>query len=738
MPRGGRASGLTRREFLQHTGWVAAGSTVLASCSWLPALPTFSPPDADDGLLWVQALGDGRIRFFGPKSEMGQGIKTGLAQVVAEELDVPVDAIEVVAPDTSQIAPVMLTVGSMSMRQCFEPVSQAAAVLRETLRERAAARAGVDPESVDDAPGGFALPSGRHLRYADLAGDEPSVIAPDSNLARRTPHRYAREGADGYRHIGRPAELVDVRAIVTGRETFSRDVVVPGMLYGRVVHSPRLGARLGRVDASVARAVPGVVEVATDQRRARVGVVADDPFALERAIAALAIEWQGGERRDDAELLAELDVERARERDDFEHTVVSDGDPEQAAGAAAQRLDAHYDTSLMAHAAMEPRAGVVSVTPERVEVWTGTQDPWYMRALVARICGRSDDAVLVHNQRMGGAFGGRKRCQATLEAAWLSTLVGRPVRVQWTREQEFRGNFFQPPFSHHIDAGIDGEGRITHWLHDYTAGPIIFDSVTIPQGAQWLTDLVGDPGSTRGSVPPYHIENRRVRFSDIRLPMVTGAWRGLGAAPNTTPVEIAMDELAALAGLDPMEFRLRNLPPEQARLAAVLREVARISGWGGPTPPGRGRGLACTSYEDETLVAIVVEVAVDADGGAIRPTRAWCAQDCGLVVSPDQVEAQIEGNIAWGCSMALHERMRLRDGELVSDNFNTYRVLRQSESPDIEIALIHNPETSPRGAGEPAIAPTPAAVANAVSAATGRRVRRLPIVTREEARSSRA
>jgi len=718
--------GLSRRDFLLRTGWVVAGSTVLASCSWLPALPTFSQPDLDDGLLWVQALADGRIRFFCPKAEMGQGIKTGLALIVAEELGVPLEAVEVVAPDTSQISPVMLTVGSMSMQQCFEPLSRAAAVLRETLRERARQLSPGEANSVRDARGGFTLPDGRHLSYGELVGGEPSVVAPDRELAERAPRRYAQEGVDEFRAIGRSATPVDAVAIVTGRETYSSDVVVPGMRHGRVVHAPRLGAGLGRVDDRAARAVPGVDTVLVDEADARVGVVAADPFALERAVTALVIEWRGGEERGQEDLARELDVERARERDDFEHTHVSDGDPEAAAASATHRLAARYDTALMAHAAMEPRAGVVSVTPDGVEVWTGTQDPWYMRALVARLTGHPDDRVLVHNHRMGGAFGGRKRCQATLEAAWLSAATRRPVRVQWTREDEFRGNFFQPPFSHHIDAGVDSEGRVSHWLHDFTAGPIIFDSVTIPEGLLWLSDLVGDVGTTRGADPPYSISDRRIRFSDVRLPMVTGAWRGLGAAPNTTAVEIAMDELAELAGLDPIEFRLRNLAPEQARLAAVLREVAALSGWGIPTPEGVGRGVACSVYH-ETFVAIVMEVVREPTSDAIRPVRAWCAHDCGLVISPDQVKAQIEGNIAWGCSMALYEQMTLRNGELTSDNFDSYPVLRQPFAPDVEISLIQNSSLPPTGVGEAAIAPAPAAVANAVSAATGRRVRRLPI-----------
>jgi CO/xanthine dehydrogenase Mo-binding subunit len=700
---------------LIRSGWLAAGSTVLSSCSWLPALPTFARPDLEDGCLWVQALDDGRIRFLCPKSEMGQGIKTGLAQVVAEELNVAVEALDVVVPDTGRIPPVMLTAGSMSMRQCFAPLSEAAAVLRETLRRRAAQLAGVDTALVREAEGGFTLPDGRRVGYRELAGEGPNVIEADPALAKRPLRRHAQEGGAAYRWIGRRETPLDSRAIVTGREVYSRDVVVAGMLYGRVVRAPRLNATLGRVDSAAARAVPGVVDVVVDEAGARVGVLAEEPFVLERAAAALAIEWRGGERRGLRELEQELDVERARERGDFEHTLAEDGDPEAAASSAWRRLEARYDTSFMAHAALEPRAGVAAVGEQGVEVWTGSQDPWYMRALVARLTGRSDDRVVVHNHRMGGAFGGRKRCQATLEATWLSDL-------------------FQPPFSHYVDAGVDAGGRISHWLHDFTACPIVLDSVTVPERLHWLADLAADPGTTRGAVPPYDVAQRRIRFSDVRVPVTTGAWRGLGAAPNTTAIEIAMDELAQLAGLDPIAFRLRNLAPQHDRLAAVLREVAALSGWGAPVPEGRGRGVACAFYQDMTTVAVVVEVALE--DGTPRPTRAWCAHDCGLVINPDRVEAQIEGNVAWGCSMALHERMLLSEGELRSDNFDRYAVLGPHEAPDVEIALLPRSELPPQGVGEPTLAPTPAAVANAVSAATGRRVRRLPILGGEGTRNA--
>jgi isoquinoline 1-oxidoreductase beta subunit len=571
------------------------------------------------------------------------------------------------------------------------------------------------------------LPDGRRLSYAELAGEAPSVIEADPARDGKDLRRYALERRGAYRQIGRRARRFGIEVIVSGREVHSCDVQVPGMAYGRVIHAPRLGAKPAQVNADALLGRPGILDVAVDADRAWVGVVAEDPFRLVNAVDELEIEWEGGERRSQADLDRELDVDRARERDDFEHTLVSVGDPDAAESRAIHRLRARYDTSFMAHAAMEPRAGVASVDAEGVEVWTASQDPWYMRGLVARVTGRRDEDVVVHNHRIGGAFGGRKRCQATEEAAWLAAAVGRPVRVQWTRADEFACNTFQPPFSHHIDAGVDAEGQISHWRHDFTAGPVALSSDVIPRSLHWAADLAGDPGTSRGAVPPYAIAHRRIRYSDIRLPVVTGAWRGLAAAPNTTAIEVAVDELARLADSDPIEFRLRNLPPEQARLAVVLREAAALADWGAPAAAGRGRGVACAVYRETTYVAVILEVAVDPSDGAVRPTRAWCAHDCGLVVNPDHVEAQIEGNIAWGCSMALHERVTLADGRIRERNFDTYPILSHAEAPAIEVALVEHPGDPPTGVGESAIAPVAAALLNAVFAATGDRVRRLPI-----------
>jgi CO/xanthine dehydrogenase Mo-binding subunit len=715
--------GLTRRELLVRSGWLSAGLTVLVSCSRLPALPTRDLPEADAADGWLQLLPDGRVRLYCPRSEMGQGIATGLAQVVAEELDLGRDQIECVQPATDRIAPTLMTVGSWSMLEFYEPTARAAARLRDALRERAAERAEVEPRALEHRGDGFDLPAGGRLRFGDLVGDRAEFVAPTGEPERP----YLLEPGRALRRAGRDWSPLGSEQIATGREVYSRDVALPGMRYGAVAKPPRAGARLVAWQEEAARALPDVLEVAIDRERALVGVVARTPLALSRAQAALAPEWQGGDAFDQAELDARLDVDAALERDELEHEPTSEGDLEAGRRAAVRTLDARYDSPMTAHGAMEPRAAVAHVRDDGVEVWTASQDPWLMQKLVAKELGRSASDVVVHNHRIGGAFGGRTLCQAALEATWLSGKVGEPVCVRWTREEEFAHNNVGPQFSHRIRAGVDADGRITHWDHAMVSCPIIFTSALIPESLHWLLDFPSDPGTMRNARPPYALAKRRLRFSDVRIPIVTGAWRGLGAAPNAFAVESAMDELAALAGADPLAFRLEHVPADQPRLRTVLERVGALGGWGEPLPAGRGRGIACAIYKDATYVAVVAEVEASDGDGAFRIRRVFCVHDCGRVVSPGQVRAQIEGNVAWGCSMALHERLVAHGGAPAAQNFDSYPVLRMSEMPEVEIDLVESAGARPSGAGESALVPTPPAIANALYAATGRRFRRLPL-----------
>lgn len=704
----------SRRQFLLRSGWLAGGVTVLSACNVLPVLPTFGEPKPADALGWVQMRADGRVRFFLPRSEMGQGISTGLVQVVAEELVVPESRIDCLYPTTDQIAPTAMTVGSQSIEQFFEPVALAAATLRTTLRERAARAHGVEPERLESVAGGFRLPDGTRVDYAELiAEDEQMLLVPDS-----APELFSLRPAAERRSVGKLREPVHVERIVTGAEIYSRDVRLDGMAFGAVARPAYLGAELAGYDRAAALAVPGVLAV-VDGPSGQVGVAAETPMAAERGRDALGCRWSELDAATLDEIQAPLDIDRAIALDGLDHTPVAEGDLGAARDAADRHLDVRYDTPMLAHACMEPRSGVARFADGRGEIWTGSQDPWFVRGHAARATGLSASDITVHNQRIGGAFGGRSLCQASVEAAWLSQGSGRPVKVQWSRPEEFRFNYVGPQFSHRIQAGLDASGGIAYWHHRMVGSPILASSTMIPAHLYWAADLAADPGTWRGAELPYAAQSVRVDFADVRKPMPTGPWRGLGAAPNTFAVECAVDELAELAGADPLEFRRRNARHE--RLVGVIEAVRELAGW----QTGRDRrGIAATSYKGDTFVAVVAEL--EQAGDRPQLARLWCVQDCGLAVCPDQVRAQIQGNMVWGVSMALHEEFRLENGIGATSNFDRYPIARNSDVPPIEVQILDS-GFPPSGSGEAAFAPAAAAIVNAVARARGERPRRLPL-----------
>jgi len=742
MPTTPEKKKFSRRSFLKKTGWVAAGLTLTAGVAYpfvkpnIPAIPTVGSPDIDDGLLWLQVLPTGKIRFYCPRMEMGQGAVLGLSQVVAEELNLDQQQIECVLPATNKVSSFQMTVGSESIRNFIDPVSLAAARLREVLRTMAAQNSGIELELVKDSKAGFILPDGKSLAYGDLVPSSAFVISEDDELMpREKVTRYTLQRRGKFQAIGEQWKSAELESIVTGKTVFSRDKVIPDMMYGQIIHPPAFGARVKSVDDSVVRTMADISIVVVDKGNdftgivSFVGVVADSPFILQEAVDSLKIQWQMPDGVSQTQLETQLDVEALRASNNFEHTVLEEGDIGVGASAAEHQISARYDTPFAAHAAMEPRAAVAWVQSEKVEVWCGTQDSFYVQKRVALLLERPAEEVVVYPLRMGGGFGGRIQCKASEEAAILSEAVKRPVRVQWSREAEFQNNYFQPMFSHFIDAGVNNKGEISHWDHDFVSSPIIMGQV--PANLGWVTDkIMADFGTSRGSKPPYNLPNQRTRFTDIRTPVPVGAWRALGAAPNTFAIESMMDELAIEAKIDPLEFRLNNLRDDQNRLAGVLRKVADISNWQekqGSMAKDTGLGIACASYKQETPVAVVAQVVIDHDAGKIQVVKMWCAQDCGLIINPDQVENLILGNLVWGCSMALKEKLTIANGSVEQENFHSYEILRNDEAPDMIVSTIEPSGASPVGVGESAMPPVAAAIANALYAATGKRARKLPI-----------
>ncbi|MBV9791913.1 MAG: xanthine dehydrogenase family protein molybdopterin-binding subunit, partial [Chloroflexi bacterium] len=379
------------------------------------------------------------------------------------------------------------------------------------------------------------------------------------------------------------------------------------------------------------------------------------------------------------------------------------------------------------HAPIEPQVGVADVQADRATVWTSTQAPFSVRSQIAEVTGLKDEQITVVPLLIGGGFGRKSVSDAAYEAAQLSKAAGRPVRVAWSRSEEFSHGFMRPPTLTSFSAALDDSGQIAAWQQDLTSGFVIFTFFPA-----FLRLVFGsDFGATRGAVGPYVLSNQRVTATMKDLPVKTASWRGLGVGPNAFAVEQFMDELALAAGEDPLAFRLRYLPSDGAqgpatRMRRVLETAAQAANWGSPLPPDTGRGIAC-GMDAGTYVAEVAEVHVDRERGAVQVLRVHAAIDCGLVINPDTVTAQAEGGIMMGLSAALKEEITLKDGKWSAGSFAEYPFFTMADAPEIEVTLIENRETAPSGMGEPPLMPAAAAVGNAIAAAVGARVRTMPM-----------
>jgi CO/xanthine dehydrogenase Mo-binding subunit len=614
----------------------------------------------------------------------------------------------------------------MSMPLFSEPTARAAAALREAMRDRAAEGAGADPREVEDANGGFRLPGGARVTYADLSAGAAVVLeagsVPEAPL-------YSFDPSRRHRQIGRDAAPLQAKEIVTGAPLFTADVRLEDMLFGRMLRPPARNAKLAAVDAVRVRQIPGVVDVVIDREQDFAGVVCETPSSVDAAIEAIDVSWELPAPFDQGTIDALVDVDKALARGDLEHAPSNDCVDSEP----AWDVDLRFDLQIQSHATQEPRAAVARVvkkngseSPMSAEIWTGSQDAFLVHRHAAHDLGISEDNVTVHTQRLGGGFGGREHYDAERDAVRLSRAVGRPVKVQWSREDEFRSARNRPPSTHRIRLRADEGGRLAQWWHAFLSGYIIFARGRMPDRLLSAARLMGDIGVSRGSLPPYAAERTRVEFEDVDLPIDLGTWRSLGAAPNAFVIESAVDELARHQKIDPVEFRLRNLAPENERLGVCLRRVRELAEKV-DLSAGIGRGYACGVYEEKSFVAGSADVVVEPSTGTVRVLRMCCVQDVGLAINPGQLRAQIEGNLIWGLGMALVERVEIGESDITSLNFDSYPIPRMPDAPEFDIEIISPRDVRPAGAGEAAMIVGPAAIANAVRDATGRRYTSLPI-----------
>lgn len=689
-------STLNRRDFIKVFSAAGTGLIIglyLPGDRELSAL-TLEPVEGFVPNAWLKIDKAGMVTITVAKSEMGQGVRTSLPMIIAEELDADWTKIKVEqAPAHPDKYGSQGTGGSASIRRSWDTLRKAGATAREMLVSAAAEQWVVQKTLCKTENGVVIHPNGtKKLSYGELAEAAASVKPPE-NVTLKDPKTF--------RIIGKPVKKLDTPEKVNGTAVFGIDVKIPGMLYATIARSPVFGGKVARFDATKAKAVKGVRNVV--QTDDGIVVAADSTFAAIKGRNALNITWDEG---------ANANVSSATIHKMFEELSKQPGTPNQgnmsdavaAIGSAATKYDAVYEAPLVAHATMEPMNATAYVHDDKCEIWAPTQSPQPAQQEAAKILGIPVQNVTLTVTLLGGGFGRRLQADYVAEAVRTSKAINAPVKVVWTREDDMQHDFYRPCTYNLLSAGLDANGLPVAWTHRAV-------------GASSTGLVVG------GAKPPYDITNIAIdtHVKDTGVPI--GAWRSVGPSQNGFIVESFIDELAHLNKKDPYEYR-RQLLSKNPRLKGVLELAATKAGWGTKLPAGRGRGIAAVEGFG-SYVAEVAEVSVDKNG-EITVHRVVCAIDCGIYVNPDTIEAQIEGAIVYGLNAAIKGEIMIDKGRVQQSNFHNYPLLRISEMPKIEVHLMQNTE-APGGIGEPGLPPIAPAVCNAIFAATGKRMRKLPI-----------
>jgi nicotinate dehydrogenase subunit B len=689
---------IDRRRFFQLTGGGIAVFITLGPSALLGQRRRIDYPEDPNAYLLIGR--DGRVTVFSGKIEMGQGVMTSQAQMLAEELGVSIDSIDMVLGDTDRCPWDAGTFGSLTTRMFGPALRAAGAEARLVLLGLAAKKFGVDRKrlAVENGVVSVVGAPSRRVTYGELADGK--------RITRMVGEKAVLRAVTDFQAMGRSPKRLDAPEKVTGRAKYAGDVKIPGMLYARILRPPAHDATLKSLDTSKAEKRAGVTLVRRDDL---VAVLHADPEAAASALEAIRADWQVPEATVDEETI-------------FAHLVKVGGEPQLkesrgdfAAGraSAARVFETTYRKGYVAHAPMEPHTAMAEPKNGRITVWASTQTPFPTRDRIAQAIGRTAKDVRVITPFLGGGFGGKSADLQAIEAARLAQITGKPVQVAWTREEEFFYDHFDPAAVVEIASGLDGAGKIAFW------------------------DCTVHAAGERGAMPTYDIPNLRLRSSGRMSygdshgsklhPFATGPWRAPGANMNAFAMESQIDIMAAAAGVDPLEFRLRN--SSDPRMRKVLQSAAEAFGWKSgkaPAGKGKGRGVAC-SVDAGSYDALMAEVEVDPADGTVHVERVVCAQDMGIVVNPDGARMQMEGSISMGMGYTFSEELHFRGGRILDVNFKTYRLPRFSRVPRIETVLVKNDELAPQGGGEPAIVATGAVIANAVFDATGVRIDRLPL-----------
>ena len=721
---------LTRREF------IAALGGIVLSFSLVPKVVVGQDPARLPGSLqtnrtldaWLRINADGSVTVFTGKVELGQGIVTALAQIAAEELDVPLARVTMISGDTGRTPNEGQTAGSQSIEQSGTALRMAGAEVRALLLDLAAGKLGVAADTLKVTDGVIHAPDGRKVGYGELAGQ--------ADLKREATAKVKPKPAAQHKIVGKSAPRSDIPAKVMGGAAFVQDVRLPAMVHGRVVRPPRYGARLDSFDEARIKAMPGVIAVVRDG--SFLGVVAqrEEQAINARFVLIEFAKWSGGsELPDPAKLYDQLMSLRSEDR------VIGEKDAPVPAGA--KMLEATYHRPYQAHAAIAPSCALAEFKDGKLTVWTHSQGVFPLRATIARALGMQPRDIRCIHAEGAGCYGHNGADDVAFDAAMLARAVnGRPVRLQWMRDDEFKWEPYGPAMTMKVKGAVAG-GRVVDWTYDvwsqsHNMRPGDPDGINL-LGSWYLADAKR-PGPARHSAQPngagdrnaitlYDFPRQRTTHHLIMdNPVRTSALRTLGAYANVFAIESFMDELAAAAGIDPVAFRLAHIKDERER--AVIETVARAAAWkpGEKGDGRRGRGIGYARYKTvATYVAVIAEVEVNRTTGIVKVPRIWAAADAGQIINPDGLTNQIEGGVIQSMSWTLHEHVQFDRNGILSEDWSNYPILTMPDMPRVETVLINRPNERSLGAGEAAQGPTAAAIANALAAATGTRIRELPL-----------
>ena len=725
---------LSRREFLQAGGALVVGFSLSAPAAAQRlahgemALGKTLDTGEVDGFVAVNA--DGSVTIYSGKVDLGQGLRIAIPQMAAEELGIGVERIAMIEGDTSLTPDQGATAGSSGIMRGGVQIRQAAATARETLIGIAAARTGKPAAEFDTIDGEVRPKSGGPgIGFGDLVGDKRFGIKVDAKAKLRDPASY--------RIVGQPLPRPDIPDKVSGRHLFVHDFKLDGMLHGRVVRPPAIGARLVSVDEASIKPIPGAAVVRINDFLAVVAASEWDAISAARLLKA---QWSGA-----APLLGTEGVRAWMRAGPFEstETLVNKGDARPSL-AAAKRLTAEFYWPMQSHASMGPSCAVASVRDGKATVWSASQATHRFRETIAKALALPKDAVRVVYLDGSGCYGMNGHDDAAADAALLSKAVGRPVRVQWSREDEHGWDPKSPPQLLALEGSVGDDGKIAAWRTEMWIPKATASLPHMPLLALDAAGVAQTPGITTGLIsqngdPPYAVPHQEVVVNWLKSsPLRPSNLRAPGKVANCFAVESFTDMLAAAARRDPVEFRLQGL--SDPRGIEVIRRAAALIGWQArPSPApqaGAGRGFAYIHYKhNESYVAMAIEADVDKASGAIRVRRVACAHDCGLIINPAALKAQIEGNILQTLSRTLFEEVAFDRARVTSVDWASYPILRFPDAPEILIELVSRPSQPPLGAGEASATPVPAALANAVYDAVSARITTVPF-TRERVRAA--